>query len=76
MSRSTERNPCQFCTAETGRSEGCHSNCQRYTEYRAQLDEANQRKAADRAADGVLIAGKQLHVRRVTRKSTPSGFWA
>ena len=69
MSRQTERNPCQFCT---DRREGCHSNCQRYTEYRAQLDEANQRKAAD----GVLIAGKQLHVRRVTRKSTPSGFWA
>ena len=73
MSRSTERNPRQFCA---DRREGCHSNCHRYTEYRAQLDEANQRKAADRAADGVLIAGKQLHVRRVTRKSTPSGFWA
>ena len=73
MSKSAERNPCQFCK---DRREGCHSNCQRYTEYRAQLDEANQRKAADRAADGVLIAGKQLHVRRVTRKSTPSGFWA
>lgn len=73
MSKSTERNPCQFCK---DRREGCHSNCQRYTEYRAQLDEANQRKAADRAADGVLIAGKQLHVRRVTRKSAPSGFWA
>lgn len=73
MSKSAERNPCQFCA---DRLAGCHSNRQRYTEYRAQLDEANQRKAADRAADGVLIAGKQLHVRRVTRKSTPSGFWA
>ena len=73
MSRSTERNPCQFCA---DRREGCHSNCQRYKAFRARMDEANQRKAADRAADGVLIAGKQLHVRRVTRKSTPSGFWA
>lgn len=73
MSKSTERNPCQFCT---DRREGCHSNCPRYKAFRARMDEANQRKAADRAADGVLIAGKQLHVRRVTRKSTPSGFWA
>ena len=73
MSKSTERNPCQFCM---DRREGCHSNCQRYNAFRARMDEANQRKAADRAADGVLIAGKQLHVRRVTRKSTPSGFWA
>ena len=73
MSKSAERNPCQFCA---DRREGCHSNCQRYKAFRARMDEANQRKAADRAADGVLIAGKQLHVRRVTRKSTPSGFWA
>ena len=73
MSKSAERNPCQFCA---DRLAGCHSNCQRYKAFRARMDEANQRKAADRAADGVLIAGKQLHVRRVTRKSTPSGFWA
>ena len=73
MSKPAERNPCQFCA---DRREGCHSNCQRYKAFRARMDEANQRKAADRAADDVLIAGKQLHVRRVTRKSTPSGFWA
>lgn len=73
MSKSTERNPCQFCA---DRREGCHSTCPRYNAFRTRMDEANQRKAADRAADGVLIAGKQLHVRRVTRKSTPSGFWA
>ena len=72
MSR-IEKKPCQFCT---DRLAGCHSSCQRYTEFRAQLDEANQRKAADRAADDALITGKQLHVRCVTGKSTPSGFWA
>ena len=73
MSKPAERNPCQFCT---DRREGCHSNCPRYKAFRERMDEVNQKKERDRVADGVLITGKRLSVRRVTRKSTPSGFWA
>ena len=77
MSRQTERNPCQFCTAETGRSEGCHSNCPRYNAFRARMDEANQKKEHDRVADGVLITGKRWSVRRVSHsKPARTRCWA
>lgn len=55
MSRSTERNPCQFCA---DRLAGCHSNCQRYTEYRAQLDEANYVTRAQMTEDLRKAYGK------------------
>lgn len=74
MSKSAERNPCQFCK---DRREGCHSNCQRYKALRARMDEANQRKERDRVADGVLITGKRLSVRRASHsKPARTGFWA
>lgn len=74
MSRSTERNPCQF---RADRLAGCHSNCQRYKALRARMDEANQRKERDRVADGVLITGKRLSVRRASHsKPARTGFWA
>lgn len=74
MSRSTERNPCQFCA---DRREGCHSNCQRYKAFRARMDEANQKKERDRVADGVLITGKRWSVRRVSHsKPARTRCWA
>ena len=66
MSRSTERNPCQFRTTEAGRSECCHAERPGYKTFRAQLDLANQKKERDRIADGVLITGKRWSVRRAS----------
>ena len=77
MSRSIERNPCQFCTVETGRREGCHTNCPHYKAFRARMDAANQKKEHDRMVEGVLITGKQWSTRRASHgKPTGTGCWA
>lgn len=33
---------------------GCHSNCQRYKEYRKDMDDFNQKKKHDDQLDGIL----------------------
>ncbi|MBR2491956.1 MAG: hypothetical protein IKB64_00620 [Paludibacteraceae bacterium] len=44
--------PCKGCTTETGRSQTCHSNCERYIKWKRKLDEINaaRRKQADMEA--------------------------
>lgn len=37
---------CKRCTKETGRHPGCHSKCERYKEYREEIDKRN-REIAD-----------------------------
>ena len=38
-------NPCRDCTYETGRSESCHADCERY----ARMVEKLEKKRADKA---------------------------
>lgn len=41
-------NPCKSCTYETGRSETCHANCERYAKLVEQLEKRRSDKEAER----------------------------
>lgn len=47
------KNPCHKCAE---RAQGCHSKCEAYTTWRAELDEANAalRRRYNADSDGVL----------------------
>ena len=33
--------PCRGCTTDTGRSQTCHSICEKYREWKSKMDERN-----------------------------------
>ena len=39
---------CIKCTAETGRSPGCHGTCDRYKRYREKLELANKNRRMEK----------------------------
>lgn len=41
-------NPCRYCTYETGRKAGCHSECSLYAKYKEQQEALNERIRADK----------------------------
>lgn len=52
---------CKECTAETGRHSGCHSTCEVYKKFRAELDETNRKKVVyKRVVDDIICTRREL----------------
>ena len=43
--------PCRYCTADTGRSDVCHSTCPKYLGWKKRNAARKQKQRLERAAD-------------------------
>lgn len=69
MEDTKKKTPCYDCTK---RSQDCHSNCEAYAAYRAELDEKNRLKFEAKQQERLIddyLADKHSKLKRKFKKS-------
>lgn len=65
------KTPCKNCVKETGRHPGCHSQCKKYKNYRANLDEKNEQVRKARA--DIYEPAIRKHTKKMRMKGAKNG---